>query len=219
MQKIMVNVLKPGDVVYDLGANFGLHGLLCSKIIGSKGCVYNFEPLPNNIKEIDRNYRLNGVKNYRNIPMAVSNENVTLNFTVAKHATQGKVVKGESDAETIPVQATTLDHFIETSDTIPSFIKMDIEDAEGEALEGYANNIEKSFPIMIIELHSLASDMKVGKFLKYFKYKAYRFNTFRNLKFQEIKDFSLPYPAQEGMWGSILCIGPHQSINNFTFNK
>ena len=42
MQKIMVNVIKPGEVVYDLGANNGLHGLLMSGLVGQFGKVYNF---------------------------------------------------------------------------------------------------------------------------------------------------------------------------------
>ena len=37
MQKIMANVIKPGQIVYDLGANNGLHGLLMAPLFGKDG--------------------------------------------------------------------------------------------------------------------------------------------------------------------------------------
>jgi hypothetical protein len=87
MQKIMVSVLKTGDVVYDLGANFGLHGMLCAGLIGRSGHLYNFEPLPNNVLEIEKNYHLNGISNYTNVQKAVSDSNSIVKFEIGNHAT------------------------------------------------------------------------------------------------------------------------------------
>jgi FkbM family methyltransferase len=219
MQKIIFNVVRKGDVVYDLGANFGLHGMLCARLIGKEGLVTNFEPLPENINEINRNYSINGITNFKNIQKAVSNRNSKLTFSVAKHATQGKLIDNhyEDNNNLIQVDTITLDAFIGDGGALPSFIKMDIEGAEGDALEGYSNNIVKTFPEMIIELHSPEADKKVGLFLKEYKYKAYRFNTFRSLQFEEIKDLTSPYPDKEGIWGSIFCIGPNKTINDYSF--
>jgi len=219
MQKIMVNVVKEGNTVYDLGANFGLHGMLCSGLIGPAGRLYNFEPLPANVAEINSNYRLNKIDNYENVQRAVSNKSSTLKFTVAHHATQGKLVDDNANGDIIQVESITLDQFINQGNRHPDFIKMDIEGAEGFALEGYSNSISKSFPLMIIELHSPEADKKVGEFLKFYGYKAYRFDTFTNLAFQEIKDLTLPYPHKEGIWGSIFCVGPNKSMNDFSFNR
>src|SRR5258706_14672512 len=93
MQKIIANTVKENDTVYDLGANFGLHGMLFSRLIGPGGFLYNFEPLPANQNEIEVNYKLNNISNFRNIQKAVSNQNSILKFSVGEHATQGKVVK------------------------------------------------------------------------------------------------------------------------------
>lgn len=111
----------------------------------------------------------------------------------------------------------TLDSFIEASNPPPNFIKMDIEGAEGDALEGYTRNVERTFPLMIIELHSPEADKQVGKFLKFYNYSAYRFDTFHNLRFEKIKNFDLPYPNKEGIWGSIFCIGPNKKLEDFKF--
>lgn len=219
MQRIIVNVVKEGDTVYDLGANFGLHGMLCSTLIGRSGLLYNFEPLPSNIKEIEDNYKLNDITNYKNIQKAISNQNSTVGFNIAGHPTQGKLVDVNKGNNVINVEAITLDQFIADGNRLPNFIKMDIEGAEGDALEGYAKSIEKTFPLMIIELHSPEADKKVGEFLKYFKYKAYRFNTFHSLHFEAVKNLSLPHPHKEGIWGSVLCIGPDKSIGDFSFDR
>ncbi|MBS1490486.1 MAG: FkbM family methyltransferase [Bacteroidetes bacterium] len=219
MQKIMVNIIKEGDVVYDLGANFGLHGMLCSKLVGSTGMLYNFEPLPENISEINKNYALNHISNYQNIQKAVSDKNQRLKFSVGHHATQGKLNNDTTNDGTIEVESITLDAFINQGNRLPNFIKMDIEGAEGEALKGFELNIEKSFLLMIIELHSPEADKKVGVFFKFYNYIAHRFNTFRSLVLEEIKNLSLPFPHPEGIWGSVLCVAPNMNIRDFRFNR
>lgn len=75
MQKIMVNVVNPGDIVYDLGSNCGLHGLLMAQLVGKTGKVYNFEPLQKNIDECAENYRLNNIENFVNIRAAIFYKN------------------------------------------------------------------------------------------------------------------------------------------------
>src|SRR5438105_15799803 len=40
--------VRKGDVVYDLGANTGLHSLLFSRLVGQTGSVYAFQPVVEN---------------------------------------------------------------------------------------------------------------------------------------------------------------------------
>ncbi|MBK6479809.1 MAG: FkbM family methyltransferase [Saprospiraceae bacterium] len=47
------------------------------------------------------------------------------------------------------------------------FLKIDIEGAEGAALEGYSNHIRDTYPDMIIELHNPEQDKAVGEFLHF----------------------------------------------------
>ena len=219
MQKIIANTVNEGNIFYDLGANFGLHGLLSAKYLGANGYIYNFDPLPSNLEEIKVNYALNGVENYTNIQKAVSNKNGNTEFNVAHHNGQGSLgIKREGSGK-IVVETTTLDSFISDSNPLPDFIKMDIEGAEGDALEGFVQHIEKSFPVMIIELHSPEADKKVGQFLKFYKYDAYRFDTFKGLEFEKIKNLESPHPDKEGIWGSVLCCPQSKPLDSFQFNK
>jgi FkbM family methyltransferase len=216
MQKIIFNCVKPGDVVYDCGANFGLHGMLFSQLIGSEGHLYNFEPLPQNCREIERNYKLNDITNYSNIEKALSNHSGKTKFSVATHATKGSLREIINDRESIAmieVEVTMLDEFIDAGNRMPDFIKMDIEGAEGNCVEGFERNISKCYPLMIIELHDPEADKKVGTFLKKHNYKAYRFGTFSHLKFEEIKRIDEPWPAKDGLWGSIFCVHPEHHLS------
>ena len=43
---ILNQFIKPGDTVLDIGANFGVYTHEFSKLVGSEGKVYSFEPIP-----------------------------------------------------------------------------------------------------------------------------------------------------------------------------
>lgn len=131
---------------------------------------------------------------------------------MASHGSQGSL---EGFENKINVVLTTLDDFIEMGNQMPNVIKIDIEGAEGDCLEGFERNFENCKPIMIIELHNPEADLKVGKFLQKHNYKAYRFDTFKNIRFEEIKNLNLPHPHLEGIWGSILCMSNHLSLKSF----
>lgn len=219
MQKIMKNTIAPGDIAYDLGANNGLHGLLMASIVGDSGMVYNFEPFEENINEIIENFQLNGLTNFENIVAAISNYDGVAQFEVASHHKQGKLLKNTSKTNAIDVNVRSLDSLIEQGLSLPRFMKIDIEGAEGSALNGFSKNIEKCFPEMIIELHNPEQDLEVGKFLKFYNYRAYRFDPFKNLFFEEIKNYEKCYPNEEGVWGTLFCVGPKKSIESFSFNK
>lgn len=220
MQKIMINVIEPGQVVYDLGANNGLHGLLMAGVVGEKGIVYNFEPLETNLGEIVENFQLNKITNFRNVQAAVSGKDGKETFVLGEHDKQGSISNnGQASAKTVDVKCITLDSFIKEGNPGPSFIKMDIEGAEGPALKGFSVNIEKYLPLMIIELHSPEQDREVGRLLQSHKYTAFRFDPFAELSFTEIKDLTKGHPYPEGIWGSIFCLPPGKTLDKYSFNK
>ena len=216
MQKIIFHCVKQGNIVYDCGANFGLHGMLFTQLIGKRGHLYNFEPLPGNCKEIEKNYRLNDITNYSNVQKAVSNHSGITKFSVTAHATQGSLVEVNNQRQsvaTLEIEVTTLDEFIDAGNKMPDFIKMDIEGSEGDCLEGFERNIEKCYPLLVIELHNEEAGIKVGTFLKKHNYRAYRYEGSSILKFEEIKKLDQSWRVADGIWGNIFCISPRHSID------
>ena len=69
----MREILKPGMVVLDIGANIGYHTLISSKLVGNTGKIYSFEPEPHNFKLLLKNIEINEFKNIIPINKALSN--------------------------------------------------------------------------------------------------------------------------------------------------
>ena len=53
-QNIMSKLVSQGDIVFDIGANIGLHTALLSKLVGPNGRVVAFEPNPELIPSLSR---------------------------------------------------------------------------------------------------------------------------------------------------------------------
>src|SRR5438067_1581983 len=53
-QVVYLGSILKDFIVFDVGANFGIHSLLYSKLVGEKGKVFAFEPLPDNIDDIEK---------------------------------------------------------------------------------------------------------------------------------------------------------------------
>ena len=63
VQDVLTQHVKKKDVVYDVGANFGFHTLLASRLVGNQGQVIAFEPLPENLKAMEQFLSLNDCSN------------------------------------------------------------------------------------------------------------------------------------------------------------
>jgi len=214
-QLLFTHIIKKGSVVYDLGANNGIHSMLFSKLVGDNGKVFSFEPLPSNCAEIENNASLNRIKNLQIVQAAVSNESGETTFHLGLHDKQGSLVGiGRESGNDIKVSLITLDEFIEKGNPAPDFLKIDIEGAESLALQGFEKKVDSILPVFFIELHTPEQDAKVGAFLLKHQYKAYRlkdgvFADELGLDALElIKDLTKPYPHPDGIWGTILAVHP-----------
>lgn len=218
-QFLFTKIIKKNSVIYDLGANNGIHSLLFSKLTGKDGKVFSFEPLPENCKEIENNARLNNLENISVIQTAVSNKTGATTFSLGLHNKQGSLVGiGRSSGNFIDVSLITLDDFIDQGNSAPDFIKIDIEGAEGLALSGFEKNIQKILPIFFIELHTPEQDRQVGSFFLKHNYNVYRLVENTNSKLNDltgleyIKDLDQPFPSPTGIWGTLLAIHKSKTL-------
>ena len=62
LQAALHELIQPGAVIYDVGANIGYVSLLLAKAAGENGHVYAFEALPENAERWRRNVALNGME-------------------------------------------------------------------------------------------------------------------------------------------------------------
>lgn len=209
-QRLYPRLIGSGDIVFDLGANVGLHSLLFAKLSSPSGVVVAFEPFQRNILEIEELIRLNEITTLRIEPKAVSDTNGIVKFHVGKHDKQGSIAGiGCETGEDISVESVTLSDFIKSSGLKPNFIKIDIEGAEGLALHGLESAMAGCSPRFAIDLHTPEQDGLVGAFLLRHNYVAFRLlNGLENgmPRLSRIQNLERTWPAADGIWGTIFAV-------------
>lgn len=168
--------VKQDDIVIDAGANCGHLSILFSKLVGENGIIYAFEPDRYNIKRILKNKHLNEdlLNNIVIEDMLLWNENTLIDFNEAGTVASSVVWISESD-KCIKKQAIRIDDWVAKNNLKKlDFIKMDIEGAETEALEGCIETIKKYKPNFAIASYHIvngqATYIKVEEFFKKINY-------------------------------------------------
>ena len=130
------------EVFIDAGALQGdsIEGFLkfCN---GQYKHIYSFEPEQKNYNILCENVKKWNVENVTLIPKGLYNRNCVLSFSEKSQRID--------ENGNIKVPVTTLDDYLDVSETV-TFIKMDIEGAELEALFGAANIIKRCKPRLAI---------------------------------------------------------------------
>jgi FkbM family methyltransferase len=150
-QRLAAKRIKPGMVVYDIGANAGVYTLLFSKLAGPQGKVYAFEPFFENAAHLFRHLRLNDLVNVTLVQAAVSSRLGMASFQAAPSNSMGKLIDGETS---LKIPTVTLDQLIaDEGFRPPDIVKMDVEGAEGAVLEGAKNLLKERSAVWMISLH------------------------------------------------------------------
>jgi FkbM family methyltransferase len=137
-------------VVFDVGANAGFFTLLASKLVGSEGAVYAFEPLPRNLGYLQEHIRINDAANVTVLPIAVSDRTGLARFESSGNPAMG----GLSERGGLEVQIESLDRlWTAGAITSPCFIKMDIEGGESSALAGAVELLREARPVILLSTH------------------------------------------------------------------
>jgi FkbM family methyltransferase len=152
-------IVRPGDIVYDIGANVGLFSIILAGWIGDAGWLYAIEPNPVCVSFLSANFARAGARRFTILPLAVSDRQCECAFTV-NYATTF-VGAGSDSAMSVPktghqirVDADTLDAIVAAWDfRPPNLIKIDIEGAEEIAIDGMMDTIARHRPTLLIELH------------------------------------------------------------------
>ena len=139
---------RPGDVVFDVGCNAGGMALMMSRLVGPRGIVLAFEASPRIIDKTHFNLTKAGCHNVTLFHKAVWNKTGALvNMAPGDHLNDHI-----AEATTgMTVRTVALDDLAAAGDFRPSFIKMDIEGAEFDALQGCARLLADVRPILVLE--------------------------------------------------------------------
>jgi FkbM family methyltransferase len=155
LTRLFKQAIEEGTVVVDVGAHIGYYTLIASKLVGTKGKVYAFEPEPSNYRLLIRNIHENRYKNVIATQKAVANKEQKEALFLNKKDFGSHSLSRNNVPElgnSLEVESTTLDRFFEkdVGNFKVDFVKMDAQGAEGLIVEGMSKIIEKNNNLKIV---------------------------------------------------------------------
>jgi len=136
---VLREILKPGMTFVDVGANIGIHTVTAAKAVGDAGCVFGFEPEPNNFRMLTENTRRNACTNVvlENAAVGEQASRLALFLATGSIGTHSLVQSGPAaDASTIEVDVVSLDEYFATKEQSVDVLKIDVEGYEPSVLKG-----------------------------------------------------------------------------------
>lgn len=155
-------LVKPGDVVLDIGANIGAHTLHLAKAVGERGQVLAFEPTDYAFGKLRHNLSLNPQLERRvaalqvmlldhsqaHEPPPVYSSWPLAPRTEAVHPQHGGRLERCSGARAATLDQTLRDQSVERVD----LIKIDIDGFETLMLRGAVETLARFHPVLVMEL-------------------------------------------------------------------
>lgn len=152
---IILSIIEPNMVIFDVGANIGWHSINIAKYDESI-MVYAFEPILKTFNLLKENIILNDLKNVQlfNIGLANSCEEQVFYFDMHASAfTSSKNNLEKENISKISAKVEKMDDFILNNKISKlDFIKCDVEGSELHVLQGGSKNIEKYLPMVMVEM-------------------------------------------------------------------
>ena len=183
------HLIRPGDVVLDVGANIGYYTVIFSKLVGPSGKIFAFEPTKHFGDVLKQNIRANHLENIEIVNVGLSNKRQKLSIDIGpSSATLHSPAEFDViiDHEEIPLL--TLNDFVRLRQLEKiDFIKIDIDGHEPLFFEGAWEVLDKYSPVVIFEvshLHYLQAGFTAWDFYDSVNAKGYRF--FHEDDFSEI---------------------------------
>lgn len=142
--------ITEGSTVFDIGAHVGYYTLLASVLVGPRGHVVAFEPLPRNLSFLKAHLQSNQVTNVSIVEAGVSDHSSIACFDEGPDSSSGRVAeKGELQIRTVALDDLIADRQLRA----PDYIKMDIEGGELHAMLGARSLLLESRPTIFLSTH------------------------------------------------------------------
>lgn len=187
--KLLSQILAPGEVAVDIGANIGTYTKFLSRLVGPQGRVYSIEPIPETFQILCSNIKKLHLQNVVAENCALSDHDGRVTMEIPRWDYGGEnlymaqVVEDARPSRSLRrlhITCKTLDSLLAKTPP-PSFIKCDVEGHELQCVMGARQVITQGHPMWLIEV-SGGQDLQgstgsaVYHLMKDFGYEPYRFD-------------------------------------------
>lgn len=160
MVELFRALIKPDDIVADIGANIGLTAILFSSLAKK---VYAFEPSPSTYRLLSNNLQRAKINNVKVENLGLGHNEETLSITFAKNMRSGGFIsdkiRPENGHVTEKIKIDTLDHYFEDKNEYPTFLKIDVEGFEQNVIKGGISSLQKYKPMAVMEMNHFCLDV------------------------------------------------------------
>jgi FkbM family methyltransferase len=179
VQNAISAVVRPGTIVYDIGAHVGSIALGTARLAGDLGGVVAFDGDPENIVRLRGNSSRNGLGECLQVVHAAvwsSTQSNGISFRRGSTVrSQGGVEANGNrpvlgNGEVINVPAVTLDGFVAAGGPPPQLLKIDVEGGEYQVLLGGASLFANQRPLIIAEVHHQQAAEQISAWLDEYQY-------------------------------------------------
>jgi FkbM family methyltransferase len=181
--EIFINLLTPGALIIDAGANFGHYSLTAAGLVGANGLVIGFEPHPETYAMLAANRGLLPYENFIAVEagLGASDGTIDLYTDLGNPGGHSNYEWNRRDraGNSCPVDIVSLDSYLSKrdDDRPVSVIKIDVQGAEMDVLRGAARTIEGDRPAVLCEVTPDAltgAGSGVEELLEFFSARDYR---------------------------------------------
>ncbi len=148
--RLFRGLVKEAMVILDIGTNSGYYCLIAAHLVGEKGVVYAFEPAPDNFALLVEHIEANGFTNIIPVPKAVSNKSGKGRLFLATDSGSHSIMYKPTGKDSVEVEVTSVDEFMENINRPVDLVKMDVEGSEIRVLEGMLETIRRNPELKII---------------------------------------------------------------------
>jgi FkbM family methyltransferase len=177
--EILAKVIKKGDIILDIGANFGWYTIFGASLVGHSGEVHSFEPIPEIYRFLEANVKLSQYhKIIKTNNFGLGDKEAYLKFYKFRNSACGDssafLFRGKEVEREYLCKTKLLDDYLsEKVVKKVDFIKCDVEGFELRVLKGSKQLLaSNNLPIILIEVNDAACNVAgyesrdILKFLK-----------------------------------------------------
>jgi FkbM family methyltransferase len=135
--------------VYDCGAAVGFFTLLSARLNGDQERVLAVEPAADQLSWLRRNLKVNGLDKLPILEAAISDRDGVASFQESSSRGCGGAIQ---QSGSVSVKTRSLDSIAEEYGP-PDFIKLDVETAEVQALQGATQVLKTQRPVICLSCH------------------------------------------------------------------